>query len=184
MKKIILILVAIILFLGVAAVIYFSGKEYTLHISENEIKEKISEKLPITKKYFFIFNITLDNARVILEEKSNRIKAGTDVLLNIKLGKKGIPIRGTVDLSGLLRYEKEGGDFYLNDIIIDNLDLQGIPEKYLDKSKKVVTKALSEYYLTHPIYTLKSGDTKQAAAKMILKSAIVENKELVVTLGI
>ncbi len=59
-----------------------------------------------------------------------------------------------------------------------------MPEKYTDKVNKALTKALASYYATHPIYTLKTTDTKQAAVKLVLKDVYIENKELVIKLGI
>ncbi len=43
---------------------------------------------------------------------------------------------------------------------------------------------MAKYYEENPIYTLRVTDAKQAAARMVLKDVIIENKELVVTLGI
>jgi hypothetical protein len=43
---------------------------------------------------------------------------------------------------------------------------------------------LNEYYQTRPIYTLKPKDVKQAVARLVLKSVVVEKQELVVMLGV
>jgi uncharacterized protein with GYD domain len=40
------------------------------------------------------------------------------------------------------------------------------------------------YFADHPLYALKTSDVRQEAAKLALKNVAVENRELVVTLGI
>ena len=168
----------------VSTYFYFSGKEYVVRITETEIKEKLDEKLPLTKSFLFIIQITLKNPRVLLENGSKRISAGLDVLLNITVNKNPKPLGGTVDVSGGVQYLADKGELFLTNPVIENFVIQGIPDKHLYKVNKALTTALAKYYKENPIYTLRATDVKQAAARMVLKDVIVENKELVVTLGI
>lgn len=184
MSKIVVAVVGILLLAAAAAFFYFSGKEYTVRIPEEEIREKMNEKLPLTKTYFIFLDLTLDNPRVELKEGSNRVHAGLDATLNIKLNKNPKPLGGTIDASGGVEYRRESGEFFLTDPVIENLAIQGIPEKHTDKVKEAASKLLTKWYSENPIYSLSSLDTKRAAAKMLLKSVLVENKELVITLGI
>jgi hypothetical protein len=80
MNKPVLSVVSLVILLVVGAYFYFSGKEYVVRITESEIREKLSEKLPLTKSYFFFIQITLKNPRIRLENGSDRINAGLDVL--------------------------------------------------------------------------------------------------------
>jgi len=184
MKKISLVAIVVVLTVIAGAYFYFSGKEYILRIPENEIQQKMAEKLPLTKAYLFIFRVTLDHPRIELKNGSERINAGLDVILNLKLAEEAKPFGGSIDVSGGIKYAADEGEFYLTDPVIEDLSIQGVPEKYISKATKVLEKALADYYSTHPIYRLKTGDAKQAAAKLILKNVIIENEELVVTLGI
>jgi hypothetical protein len=181
----ILIAVIVALALSVAGVYtYFSGKEYVVKVTELQIQDKMQETLPLTKTYLFIFQITLDSPRVELVNGSDRIKAGLDLTLNIQLGNENKPLGGSVDASGGVRYVSSEGSFYLTDPVVEHLTIQGVPQEYTDRVTKVVESALAEYYSTHPAYQLKAGDLKQAAAKLVLRGVIIENQELVVTLGI
>ena len=163
---------------------YYSGKEYVVRLTESEIQGKLEEKLPLTKTYLFIVEVTLNNPRVLLEDGPGRVGAGLDVIFNITLDKNPKPLGGTVDVSGGVVYLSERGEFFLADPVIENLKVQGIPQAYTDKVNKALTKALAEYYREHPIYTLRLTDMKQAAARMVLRDVKVENRELVITLGI
>ncbi len=184
MNKSLLVAVSVIAILALGAYSYFSGKEYVVRMSEAEIREKLGEKLPLTKSYFLIIQITLQNPRVFLEDGAKRVSAGVDVLLNITVDKNPKPLGGTVDVSGGVSYKADKGEFFLTTPEIESLEIQGIPDKYLTKVNQALTKALSKYYEENPIYTLRSTDAKQAVARMVLKDVVIENKELVITLGI
>jgi hypothetical protein len=47
-----------------------------------------------------------------------------------------------------------------------------------------MTKALTDYYAAHPVYTLPAIDAKHLAIRLALKRVIVKNRQLIVTLGI
>ena len=179
--------IAIVILL-IAAVVgtyfYFSGKEYIFRFSENQIHEKLAQKLPLTQKYLLIFEVTLDNPRVTLTNGSDRVSAGLDIILNIWVNKNTKPLGGTIDASGGVEYVSEKGEFFLTDPVVEHFAVQGIPDKYTEQVNKVLTKALNKYYETHPIYTLRPTDLKHAAARLILKNVIIENQQLIVTLGI
>ncbi len=184
MKKNLLIAAVVILLLLIGAYFYFSGKEYSVRLTELEIQTKLAEKLPITKTYFFIFQLTISNPRVRLENGSSSVNAGLDVVLNITVGENLKPLGGTVDVSGGIRYASENGEFFLTNPKIENFEIQGINPKYTNKVNASITKFLNEYYEKNAIYTLNYSDSKQTVARMILKDVIVDNKELAITLGI
>jgi hypothetical protein len=163
---------------------YFSGKEYEIRLTEEQIRAKLSERMPIRKDYLIIFEVILDNPRVSLVDGTNRIAGGLDVVLNIGLKSEKLPLGGTLDVSGGVRYEPDTGRFFLTEPVIERFAVQGVPEQYTEKVNKVLTKALGEYYSNHPIYTLSAFDLKQGAARLLLKSVVIESKQLVITLGI
>ena len=183
MSKTMTISIIVIIVLAVSIYFYFSGREYTIKITEAQLQEKLGEKLPLTKKYFFIFEVTLESPRVSLKDGEDKIHVGLDIILNIKIGKEK-PLGGVIDVSGGVRYEAEKGQFFITDPVVENLKIQGIPEKYTDKVNKVLSKTLAGYCEAHPIYTLKTADMKQAAAKLILKNVYIHNNKLVIKLGV
>ena len=87
MKKLVLLTGIVLMLLVVGSYYYFSGKVYVIRLTEPQLKIKLEDKLPITKTYFFIIQVTLDNPRVHLVNGSNRVSAGMDVEFNIKLNK-------------------------------------------------------------------------------------------------
>ncbi len=184
MKKAIILVLVILITLLAGSYLYFSGKEYVIRLSEFDIQAKLEEKLPLSKTYLFIIQVTLNNPRVILENGSSKVTAGLDVIINIRLNNNPEHLGGSVDVSGGVVYLAEKGQFFLTDPVVESLTIQGLSPKYSDKVSIALTKALAEYYKRNPIYTLKATDIKQAAARLVLKDVIVENQELVITLGI
>jgi Protein of unknown function (DUF1439) len=163
---------------------YFYGKEYVYRFDEAQLRQALSGRLPIQRSYLLIFQVTLDNPRVTLANGSDRVNAGLDVTLNIHMGREPLPLSGSVDISGGIRYDSGKGQLFLTRPAIEHLELQGIPEQYASRVTSALTKALDEYYTDHPIYTLSTLNAKQLAARLILKSVVVKEQELVVTLGI
>jgi hypothetical protein len=64
------------------------------------------------------------------------------------------------------------------------LDLQGVPAEYAARAQRVVGEVLREFLRLRPVYTLRAVDAKRAAARLLLKRVVVENRELVITLGV
>ena len=126
----------------------------------------------------------LDDPRLALIEGSDRVNAGLDVTLNININDEPLPLGGELDVSGGVRYEATDGQFFLTDPVIENLSVQGVPAKYTDRVNSVLTKAIGEYYSDRPIYTLTGSDVKTATTKLLLKDVVVEERVLIVTLGI
>lgn len=183
MKKIVISITIILLATLVGAYCYFSNREYEFRFSESQLHAKMSEKLPLTKKYLFI-KVRLDNPRINLVNGSDRVAAGLDVTLDLTINKKAKTLEGSVDATGGVKYLAESGEFFLTDPVIEDLSIQGIPDKYTEKANQVLSKALAKYYEDHPIYTLRPTDVKHAAARLVLKNVIIEDKQLVVTIGI
>jgi hypothetical protein len=70
---------------------YFYDREYVYRFTEAQLQQALSERLPFTKTYLLIFQITLDHARVALVNGSDRVRAGLDIAL------KGPGTRATID---------------------------------------------------------------------------------------
>jgi hypothetical protein len=184
MKKVMASALLILVFLLAGAYYYFSGKEYVVRLTEPEIQKKLEEKLPLTKTYLFVIQVTLSHPRIQLTDGSDRVRAGLDVEFNITVDKNRRPLGGTVEVTSGIYYDPDKGQFFLSDPVIDSLQVQGIPERYTAKVDKALTAALTEYYRKHPIYTLHIANLKQAAARMVLKDVRIKDNQLVVTLGI
>lgn len=118
MKKLAIVVGVLFLVTAIGAYFYFSGEEYEIRLSEEKIHEMLAAKLPTSRTYLFIIQVTLDNPRVLLENGSSRINAGMDVSLNIALSDNPDPLGGSIDVSGGVRYEADKGQFFLTDPVV------------------------------------------------------------------
>lgn len=162
---------------------YFSHQDYQLRISAEQIKEKLSERLPLTKSYLVIFQLTLDHPRVVLEPGSNRIAIGLDATLMTQ-GNAAKSLSGTIDVSSGIKYIAQEGAFFLTEPRIDKIDIQGLSGKYMTKLHMFLEGVMAEYYQTHPVYKLNASETKQATARRVLKDIVVDGREVVIKLGL
>jgi hypothetical protein len=184
MNKTMIISIIIIIILVVLIYLFFSGREHTIKITEAQLQDKLRKRLPLNKDYFFIFEVTLENPRVSLKNGRKKILVGLDIILNIKINREPKPLTGSIEVSGGVKYDAEKGQFFITDPAVENLKAKGIPDKYTDKVNKALSKILTGYYATHPIYTLKTTDMKQTAAKLVLKNVDIHDNILIINLGV
>ena len=184
MPRVAIVAGVVILALAIGLYSYFAGREYVFRFTEDELKVALSKQLPIRKSYLLIFEVVLDHPRVTLVEGSDRVNAGLDIILNIHVNDEPLPLGGSIDVSGGVRYDHEAAAFFLTDPVVEQLALQGIPEEYAQGATRVLTRALGDYYRERPIYTLSPTDLGQAAARLVLKDVAVQQQQLVITLGI
>ena len=184
MKKSLSITAIIIVVALLGTFVYFKGKRYQVIIPQEKIDLKLSERFPATKNYLIIFNITYSNPQVTLLEDEDRVQVGLDATLNIRLNNEPKELGGGVTLTSGIRYDSDAQEFFLDDAIFDRLDIQGIPEKWLEKVAEVASEAAKEFVQSKPVYRLEAKDAKTAAAKLLLKDFEVREQAIHVTLGL
>lgn len=181
MTKIIALLIT--LAAGATALLVFQGESIEIRLSEDDLLNAVSRKLPFERTYLHIFDVRLDRPRITLVDGSERIGVGLDAAVEARLGDKP-PVTGSADASGAVRYQADQGAFYIVDPEIEALVIDGLSPAYAERVDAALTKALKVFFETRPIYTLKKTDTKQAAAQVVLKNVAVDKGELVLTLGL
>ena len=89
--------------------------------------------------------------------------------------------RGTITTG--LRYNPDDYSLYLDKPTIDQLVVQGVPVKYVDRVSDMATELVHARISRTPVYTLDRTDMRQFAASLVLKSFTVRDGKLVITLG-
>ncbi len=182
MRSFVLGIVAVGL-LGAGAFLYVSQKDFVFRFSEGDLRERVDDRLPWTKRYLFVFEVSVDNPRIDLVDGSDRVAGGVDLLLNIDFGDSDVPLAGAVDVAGGVEYQSENGEFFLINPEIENIRIQGVPDRFSNQANAAISLALTEFYRTRPIYSLDETDASHLAARLVLKDVVVEDEHLVVTLG-
>lgn len=188
MLKKILIALALLAAIASAALWHSWGERYEITLSEEQLLSKLNEKFPFEKNFLFLVTLRFEHPRLELEEGSDRIRFGCDLSVNLPVDPGGDahtgPIQGTATLSGKIRYSATDGSFFIDDPIVDQLLLNGVPEKWMKKIRSSADKAANEFVKRAPVYRLKETDVKQAAARLVLQGVAVHERKLFLTLGV
>jgi len=127
------IVAGVVLALGVAAWWAFTvfAPRAFIEIDQAQLQARLDARFPHRNCTLMVACLTLSAPVVTLAEGSNRIGLSADVL--VTLGKREMP--GKVAFSGVLRYVRYEGDFYLDDVQVDNFSLTGFPPELVQVVK-------------------------------------------------
>ena len=171
--------------LGVAAAFATAGwwavtafmPEASIDIDQAQLQQRLDARFPQKHCSMMVACLTLSKPVVRLTDGSPRIGLSADVL--VALGHREMP--GQVTFSALVRYVRYEGDFFLDDIRVDNFALTGFPPELVQVVKVRGPDALRRTLQGHPIYTLKGEGARTALAKLAVRDVQVVDGKLRVT---
>ncbi len=182
-SKILLAVLVLTLLLGSAGIWwYFFNPTLRIAITDQQILDRLSQKLPVTETYLFAFEVTYDSPRVALIAASERIHAGLDISLRIRFLPDQPPLQGRIDAAAGIRYDRVDEAFYLTDPKVETLTLEGLPEEWANKARDLVAEGVRVYFNDHPVYKLSERESDRAA-KAILQDISIEDDRIIVHLG-
>jgi hypothetical protein len=150
----------------------------SIDIDQAQLQQRLDARFPQKNCTMMVACVTLSKPVVTLTDGSPRIGLSADVL--VALGHREMP--GQVTFSGVLRYVRYEGDFYLDDVQIDNFSLTGFPPDLVQVVKVRGPDALRRALQGHPIYTLKGGNAARSAlAKLAVRDVRVVDGKVRVT---
>jgi hypothetical protein len=171
--------------LGVGAALAATGwwaitafmPQASIEIDQEQLQQRLDARFPQKHCSMMVACVTLSKPVVRLTDGSPRIGLSADVL--VALGHREMP--GQVTFSGVLRYVRYEGDFFLDDVRIDNFSLSGFPPELVQVVKVRGPDALRRTLQGHPIYTLKGDGARSALAKLAVRDVEVVDGKLRVT---
>ena len=150
--------------------------ETFIDIDQAQLQQRLEARFPQKNCALMVACVSLSNPTVTLTDGSPRIGLSADVL--VSLGHREMP--GKVSFSGVLRYVRYDGDFFLEDVQVDNFALTGFPPEFVQIVQVRGPDALRRALQGHPIYTLK-GSPRAALARLAVRDVRVVNGKLRVT---
>lgn len=150
------------------AVVTFLPEAY-VDIDQAQIQARLDARFPQKSCALMLACVTVSEPVVTLAEGSERIGLAADVLVTI--GHRQVP--GRVAFSGTLRYVRYEGDFYLDDVQVDDFTLAGAPPEFVELVKTRGPGALRRALEGHPVYTIRSDSAKAAFAKLAVRDVRV-----------
>jgi len=154
------------------------AQAFTVEFSEAELQDKVTKVMPLVKKTPFM-TVELTNPVVKLAKDKNEI----ELQLNIKLLTAGLEQGGYARLTGSLSYQSEDAAFYVTDMQVHELTVEGMPEFFTPQVIKIAEQVVNPVLDQMPIYKLKD-DLTQTMVKAVLESIEVRNKTLFATLKV
>jgi hypothetical protein len=121
--------------------------------------------------------IDLSDPVVTLTDGSERIGFAANVL--VTLGRRQSP--GRVAFSGVMRYVQYEGDFYLDDVQLEDLQLNNFPPELASIVKQRGPAAMRRALEGHPVYSLKGQGPRAALAKLAVSEIRVVNGRVRIT---
>ena len=170
---------------GIAATIAAAGwwavtafmPQASIDIDQAQLQQRVDARFPQKHCAMLVACLTLSKPVVRLTDGSPRIGLSADVL--VSLGHRQMP--GQVTFSGLLHYVRYEGDFFLDDVRIDNFSLTGSSPDLVQVVKVRGPEALRRTLQGHPIYSLKGDGARAALAKLAVRDVQVVDGKVRVT---
>lgn len=172
-----------ILFIGWLLSWMSIAQAYTIELTAADVQMKVSEMSPIVlqKKHA---TVTLLKPMVTFVEP-NRVAVRAQVLMEYKLvttlrfGNEST----WVGISGVPRYDAGTGAFYLEQLVVDDVQHAGLSPKLQGELKKFLEVQGQAYLQHHPIYTLNQS-LQQTLIRHTLQRVTIERQRLRIELGL
>jgi len=162
--------------IGWWATVRFTPEAY-IDIDQSQLQARLEPRFPQKSCAMMVACVTLSAPRVSLAEDSDRIGLAADVL--VSLGRRQAP--GKVAFSGTLRYVPHDGDFYLDDVRIEQLAFSGVPPEYEELVRSRGPGAMRRALEGHPIYSIKGDTAKEKLIRFAVRDVRVVGGKVRVT---
>ena len=153
----------------------------TVNISEEQLQQKLNEKLAIPFSLLKIFDVNLSNSTVKFDAATGRMNTMLDTQLSSKLSNK--IIAGKLGISGKLSFDAASSAVVLDDTKVERLDLDGLGSKYSEFFNLIAQKLGGEILNGLHLYTVKPEDLRVGSTQYSPKDMQITEKGLQITLS-
>jgi len=156
--------------------------EITVRITEQELRERIGEKFPVTKDYNFLGSVTYANPRITLRREDNRVELGLDITLGAPEARDSM--RGIADMIVSIAYNSEKKALYLAKPQLQQFVINGMPEQNIQLLSALFMPAIEKMLKRKPVYRLESKDGTKKIASRLVKDIRVRDGCLEIVCGV
>jgi hypothetical protein len=181
MKKLIVILLLLIA-AGAAAVFFLREQEYAVVVSQEEIQARLDGAFPIERQYLLVLSLRLSDPEVRLQPGSDRIHM--QMRATASAGPVGRNLQGGGRISGRLRYDASTREVYLDDSIVEELEVEGVPQEYRGRLVEIANLGVGQGLDRRPVYTLDQEFLDQIPGPIELRAIRVEDGRVRLLFGI
>jgi hypothetical protein len=181
MKKLLILIIGVLLF-GAVAFYFLRQQELVVTVTQEEIQAQLDEVFPVERGYLVVLSVRLSDPRVTLVEGSDRIHY--EMVAGAALQPLGRQWTGRGQVSGRLRYAPETRQLFLDEAVVEDLEVPGVPAEYRARVRQVVSVAAGEAIEGRPIYTLDEETLARLPGPLVLRGVEVVDGRVEVTLGL
>lgn len=150
-----------------------------IRFTRKDLQKTLDSYMPYTQQYNIV-QITLDNSELSLSSEQQRIQIRTDLQVSTALGGEG---NGWATLSGKLRYKNINHSFYVDDLRIIDMEIEGFPREFKPQIMRLTQEVVAPLLAEQPIYTLSEKNIQESLAKMMLRSITIKENAVVASLS-
>jgi hypothetical protein len=158
---------------------------YTVVMTRDDLQRRVEARFPVERD-LPLGSLTFSNPVVRLDPGSDRIGLRMDAeaaAIPLAAALIGPVRRGSVELSGGLRYEPATAELFLASPRVESLSIDGIPPRLSEDLKVLLTGLGVDLLGNRPIHKLEGRNLREKAAILALRSVEVRDGRLVATLG-
>lgn len=150
-----------------------------IKFSRDDLQQTIESYMPYSQQQS-IFQLTVSQPNLSLDSAEQRVQIRTHIQVGIAIGGEG---QGWVTLDGKLRYRSSNYSFYVDDLRVINLDVEGLSPEFKPHVQRFVQELISPLLEEQPVYTLQDNNVQESLAKMMLRSINIRDNHVVAKLS-
>jgi len=153
----------------------------TFNISDNELQQKLNEKIAIPFSLLKIFDVNLSNSFIKFDSSTGRMYATIDTQFSSKLNNK--IMTGKLVISGKLRFDATSSAIVLDDSKVESLDLDKLDGRYTELFNLIAQKLGGEMLNGLQLYKVKKENLRIGTTLYSPTNMQITDKGLQITLS-
>lgn len=172
--------VALVLLLA-ASLVLAVRVGFRIRLPARPVEALLARKFPLTRPLRPTGEVTLDHPRLQVGAGSDRLGIGADVAVAALGG--AAAVRGTVLLSGEVRYRQEDGAVFVDRCRVDRLEVAGLPSALTKLVGEAVGVAARELLDDRAVYRLREDGGRVGALRPLVRALGARDGRLELAIG-
>jgi len=199
----VLLLVALMLASGGCALL---GDGIDIELTQQQLQGVVDKVFPLDNSDADArVDVMLSHPVVTIADGSSQIRLALDITATVELidederpvaaragralrnavtDRERTPLEGTVAVASGIRYDNATGQIFLDDVDIEQLDIERLPDNNRDAVLRMTSAAITRALRQTPIYTLEDAGALGNLADTLLRDVTVADGVLRITIGI
>ena len=152
----------------------------TVHVTGDQIAQKLNEKLALPISLLKVFDVNLSNSLVTFDKATGRMITTMDTKLSSPLLDKNLA--GKVGISGKLRFDAATSTVVLDEPKIENVNFDGAESKFNEVFNAMANTVGGEMLDGLTLYTVKPEELKFGGITYAPKDMLITDSGLQLTL--